>query len=38
MFNLLEKEVKFSFDAMCLRAFEMLKKNLIDALILIDHD
>ncbi|XP_015163009.1 RNA-directed DNA polymerase homolog [Solanum tuberosum] len=31
MCSLLEKEVKFDFDEMCLKAFEMLKRNLIEA-------
>ncbi|XP_049372496.1 uncharacterized protein LOC125837407 [Solanum verrucosum] len=35
MCSLLEKEVKFDFDEMCLKAFEMLKRNLIEAPILI---
>ncbi|XP_049405186.1 uncharacterized protein LOC125868609 [Solanum stenotomum] len=35
MCSLLEKEVKFDFDEMCLKAFEMLKGNLIEAPILI---
>ena len=34
MWSILEKEVKFDFDALCLRAFEMLKHNLIEAFIL----
>ncbi|KAH0669895.1 hypothetical protein KY285_024033 [Solanum tuberosum] len=38
MCSLLEKEVKFDFDEMCLKAFEMLKRNLIEAPILIAHD
>ncbi|XP_049394594.1 uncharacterized protein LOC125858852 [Solanum stenotomum] len=35
MCSLLEKEVKFDFNEMCLKAFEMLKRNLIEAPILI---
>ncbi|XP_049344141.1 uncharacterized protein LOC125808482 [Solanum verrucosum] len=38
MCSLLEKEVKFDFDEMCLKAFEMLKRNLIEAPILIAPD
>ena len=38
MCNILEKEVIFDFDAMCLIAFEMLKRNLIEAHILISPD
>lgn len=33
-----EKEMKFDFDAMCLRAFELLKMNLIEAPISITRD
>ncbi|XP_049344024.1 uncharacterized protein LOC125808353 [Solanum verrucosum] len=35
MCSLLEKAVKFDFNEMCLKAFEMLKRNLIEAPILI---
>ena len=35
MCSLLEKEVKFYFDEMCFKDFEMLKRNLIEAPILI---
>ena len=35
MWILLEKEVRFEFDEMRLKAFEMLKRNLIEAPILI---
>ena len=35
---ILEKEVKFDFDVMCLKAFEMLKNKLIEALIPITPD
>lgn len=35
MCSLLEKEVKFEFDEKCLQAFELLKKKLIEAPILI---
>jgi len=38
MCSLLEKEVKFDFDERCLKAFEMLKRNLIEAPILIAPD
>ena len=38
MCSLLEKEVKFEFDKICLKDFEMLKRNLIEALILIAHN
>ncbi|XP_015170112.1 uncharacterized protein [Solanum tuberosum] len=38
MCSLLEMEVKFDFDEMCLKAFEMLKRNLIAAPILIARD
>ncbi|XP_049368993.1 uncharacterized protein LOC125833888 [Solanum verrucosum] len=38
MCSLLEKEVKFDFDEMCLKAFEMLKMTLIEAPILIAPD
>ncbi|XP_015060228.1 uncharacterized protein LOC107006106 [Solanum pennellii] len=38
MWSLLEKDVKFNFDAMCMRGFEMLKRNLIQAPILIAPD
>jgi len=35
MCSLLEKEMKFVFDEKCLQAFELLKKKLIEAYILI---
>ncbi|WMV58376.1 hypothetical protein MTR67_051761 [Solanum verrucosum] len=35
MCSLLEKEVKFMFDKMCLKEYEVLKWNLIEAPILI---
>ena len=35
MCSLLGKEVLFEFDALCLRAFELLKQSLIEGLILI---
>ena len=35
MCSILEKEVKFEFDKISLKAFEMLKRNLIEAPILI---
>ena len=35
---ILEKEVKFKFDEMFLKAFEILKRNLIEAPILISPD
>ena len=35
MCSLLEKEMKFVFDEKCLQAFELLKKRLIEAHILI---
>ena len=38
MWSILEKEVKFNFDAMCMRGFEMLKRNLIESPILIASD
>lgn len=38
MCSLLEKKVKFNVDAMCLRAFDMWKRNFIEAPILIPHD
>lgn len=36
--RLIEKEVKFSFDKACLKAFEGLKEKLISALIVIASD
>ncbi|XP_055824400.1 uncharacterized protein LOC129892907 [Solanum dulcamara] len=38
MCSLLEKKVKFIFDDNCLQAFEILKKKLIEAPILIAHN
>lgn len=35
MCRLSEKEVKFEFDEICIQAFEVLKKNMIEAQILI---
>ena len=34
----MKKEVKFDFDALCIRAFDLLNKRLIDAPILISQD
>ena len=35
MCSLSEKDVKFNFDELCLKAFEMLKLSLVEAPILI---